>query len=183
MAGLSGTRLVIRKMAAARSQIDTALTLYFNESDPVSIHSLTAAANAILADVNRARGGSPMARELFLVHFAENERGMARKKMKEAENFFKHADNDPDGMLIFDPAYTELLLLDACEKYHELTQDKVPSMIVFRLWFLVEAGKNWVMSPEWERQRENARRIYRGRTRATFLREAEPDALRFLAGL
>jgi hypothetical protein len=59
--------------------------------------------------------------------------------MREAENLFKHADKDTEGMVTFDPACTDPRLLDACEKYYEITQDKVPSMLVFLLWFLVEA--------------------------------------------
>lgn len=43
------------------------------------------------------------------------------RKLNEAENFFKHADRDPDQLLSFNPGMSELLLWDCCMKYHQLS--------------------------------------------------------------
>jgi hypothetical protein len=43
----------LSKLDVARRQLETAITLYFHESDPVSIHTLTAAAHGVLRDLSR----------------------------------------------------------------------------------------------------------------------------------
>ena len=37
------------------------------------------------------------------------------------ENFFKHADRDPDGVIEFRPSLTKFFLFDAVEMYRQLT--------------------------------------------------------------
>ena len=50
----------LSKLEAARRQLETAIKLYFADGDDVSIHSLVAAAYALLRDINEYRGGEPM---------------------------------------------------------------------------------------------------------------------------
>ena len=51
-------KLCVSKLEAGKRQLETAITLYFNYGDPVSIHSLSAAAYVIFRDLNKRRGGS-----------------------------------------------------------------------------------------------------------------------------
>lgn len=46
----------VSKLDAAKRQLGTAIRLYFSDGDPVSIHTLTAAAYNILRDVTKQKG-------------------------------------------------------------------------------------------------------------------------------
>ena len=48
----------IRKIDAARSQLDTAIELWFQDADPVSIHTLVYAAHEIIDVVSKENGRS-----------------------------------------------------------------------------------------------------------------------------
>ena len=56
----------------------------------------------------------------------------------EAENFFKHADRDPEGVIDFSPEINELLLWEASLKYSELTSEETSPMAAIQLWFQVK---------------------------------------------
>jgi len=130
-------KLKISKLDAAKRQLETAIRLYFNEADPVSIHTLAGAAHTILRDLNNKYGGKPMIVSDYLVK--DEFKKQVRKKINEAKNHFKHADEDPESSIDFRPEVNEFVIFDACEKYIELTSEKVPYFIIFRIWF---AGKH-----------------------------------------
>ena len=141
--------LQISKLDAAKRQLEMAIVLYFHEADPVSIHTLTAAAYNIIRDINAKRGGLPMyVKGLFFSIIKEEYRQEIIKKIQAAENFFKHADKDSDEVLKFNPAQTELLILDACMKYYEMTGEKVPSHVVFQGWYAMNNPEAYSLPPE-----------------------------------
>ena len=141
--------LQLSKLDAAKRQLETALALYFNRADPVSVHTLAAAAYNVLSALNAKRGGSPMMKDLTgLLDTAEAK--AVQRSLNEAENFFKHADRDSDGLLKFNPQYSEVLLLEACEKYMQLTGEHVPLMAAFKAWFIVNHPNAFRLPPEYE---------------------------------
>ncbi len=127
----------ITKLDAAKRQLESALLLYFNYCDPVSIHTLCAAAYNILRDVNAKRGGELMVKDMWQYLDAEKAKEFHRH-VNMAENFFKHADRDSDGMYTFNPEGTEALLAEASRKYIEMTGEYPPYRHVFLTWFVVE---------------------------------------------
>ena len=126
--------LNISKLDAARRQLETAIRLYFSEADPISIHTLTAAAYNVIHDVNESRGGKPMFVKRTDIIKPEHVKEF-RAKINEAENFFKHGDRDADGTLRFKPAVTEYLMFDACLRYCNLTAEIIPLFSVLVKWF------------------------------------------------
>jgi len=60
-----------------------------------------------------------------------------RQKLNQPENFFKHANHDSGDPLEFNPAVTEFFLLDACNKYRELTGESVPTLSLFVSWYML----------------------------------------------
>ena len=139
-------RLQIAKLDAAKRQLETAIRLYFHEADPVSIHTLTAAGYELIKDLNKHWGGDPMwTKEMLPNQWAKPEyRAELLQSLNEAENFFKHADKDHDQLLDFNPRQTELLLLDACEKYHVMTGERSPLFLVYRMWAYLTWAKGMV---------------------------------------
>jgi hypothetical protein len=128
-------RIKISKLEAARRQLDTAIRLYFSHADPVSIHTLAAAALDLLKNLDEQGPKTGT----FYDHLETN---VKPEYLKEAnnifrapQNFFKHANTDPERVLDFLVALPELFLISGCEKYHELAAEETPEMLVYRLWF------------------------------------------------
>jgi hypothetical protein len=134
----SGRRkdIPITKVDAAKRQIDTAIDLWFRNGDPVSIHTLTAAARRILLDLSKHRKG-PLGlfdTELYIVPGKEKE---YKKAIRAPETFFKHAEKDPDATFKFNPEATDCYLLDCCHSFHELAGHKTELMAIFNLRFFL----------------------------------------------
>src|SRR6266540_690470 len=105
-------KITIAKLDAARRQLETAITLWFNDGDPVSIHTLACAAYEIIHVVSKTKNRWQDLLFDSLV-IKDEYRNEWTKRLKEPANFFKHARNDPDGSLDFDPAVSEGFILFA----------------------------------------------------------------------
>jgi hypothetical protein len=106
--------LEITKLDAARRQLRTALHLWFGDGDPVSIHTLLAAAHEIIHRLYRNKGLVNLVFDTDLIK--DEYRGEFAKKIKEAPNFFKHANHDTDKSILFNPEandYMAMFLLQA----------------------------------------------------------------------
>ena len=90
------TKLRVSKLEAGKRQLETAIILYFNYGDTVSIHTLSAAAYGVLRDLNEKRGGEPMFKEPLWQLMDTPELREYRKLINQPENFFKHSDRNPD---------------------------------------------------------------------------------------
>lgn len=129
----------IAKIDAARRQLETAIELYFQGGDVVSVHTLAAAAREILADLCEHREVEPFfSQERMLKELVKPEfRDMLYKALHKAENFFKHADRDPDKLLAFNPKQSEFIILECVETYVELTKEFPALILAFRTWWMV----------------------------------------------
>jgi hypothetical protein len=88
-------------------------------------------------------------------------------------NFFKHAEHDHDEVLEFLPSQTEILLLDACLKFHDLTNEIVPTLAAYQTWFWLGPGAEFVDTTQ-ELKVERFRAIFKGRSRVSFFNEVIP---------
>ena len=131
-------KYTISKIDAARRQLECAIRLYFNDGDAISIHTLAAAARNVLLDLCRYRGqSSAILREELIKNYVKPEHAKdVRAVYKRAENFFKHADSDPDEVLTFDPEGSEYFLFEATEAYQLLSGEATPHMLTFRTWWI-----------------------------------------------
>lgn len=103
----SGHDLQITKLDAAQRQLRTAVRLWFHDGDPVSIHTLLAAAHEIIHRLYRNKG---LVNLMFDSDMIKDEhRGDFARVMKAAPNFFKHANNNSDQTLSFNPEINDLL--------------------------------------------------------------------------
>lgn len=129
----------LSKTDAAKRQLVTAIRLYFNWEDDVSIHTLTAAARNMLCDLCKKRAVThPLLLDRLLAEFVKPEHHKEfRNKSRESGSFFKHADRDPDELLTFNPETTEYMLLEAVEAYTVLTGEHVPELHAYRGWWLL----------------------------------------------
>ncbi|ESX21182.1 hypothetical protein [Mesorhizobium sp. LSJC264A00] len=84
----------ITKTEGARRQLETAIDLYFENGDSLSIHTLAFAVLKVLFDIYPHRVGDGFAAQLDALL-----RNEGWKAMSGVANFLKHADRDPDAFL------------------------------------------------------------------------------------
>ena len=127
----------ITKLEAAERQINEAIRLFFERRDIVAVHTLAAASDQVLSDLCVANGI-----ESQLRHYADFIRDEARPEwfrlLRQAENFFKHANRDPGGTLDFNTQQTMWVLFDATYLYLRLTNDLTYEAGVFLCWFFLK---------------------------------------------
>lgn len=126
----------VSKLEAARRQLETAIKLYFEYGDEVSIHTLAAAGYSVIRDINEYRGGEPMLKDLHCFLSVDLAREF-KKYVNRPENFLKHADKDPNATGELNPRWTEALMWEANRKYCEVTGDWPKALMSFIFWFVV----------------------------------------------
>lgn len=123
----------LSKLEAAQRQLNAAIDLYFESGDEVATHTLAGAAYTLVTDLNgRARNID----ELLKFIKPKNHEDF-RKRWNKPQNFFKHANRDPEAILDFNPQMTEIVLLMACEEYGELGE-RSDQMYLFAAWFMLQ---------------------------------------------
>jgi hypothetical protein len=125
----------LTKLEAARRQLETAIKLYFADGDEVSIHALAAASYSLVRDINQHLQGEPMLKDLHRLLPDDLAREF-RTYINRPENFFKHADKDPDEVGELEPKWTEVLIWEASRKYCEITGEQNRLLITFIFWFV-----------------------------------------------
>lgn len=167
--------LTISKLDAAKSQLETVIRMYFNSGDPVSMHTLAAAGYNVIRDINEKRGGKPMVvKDQIFEHVKPEHHKLLREKMNEAENFFKHADRDHDASLDFNPDSTEFLILDACDKYAELTGELPPMFQIYRSWIMITHQEIFTLPEDQLRILKDATRTFTAAGRASYFNKMLP---------
>jgi hypothetical protein len=123
------------KLDAARRQLETAISLLFEGGDAISTHTLAYAAFGILKDVAAHRGATNVLASAEALA-AAGKKGEFWKGFNRAGNFFKHADRDPDAVLIGMPEEeNEALISIALSIYDDLGCIKSVDLRAFSLWW------------------------------------------------
>jgi len=105
-------KLRLDKIEASSRQLTTAINLWFNEGDPVSIHTLACSAYQIVHDINSKAGGPDLLYDSLNVK--DEYRGLWINTIKKAYNFMKHADRDPGETVELDPSVNEVFIMYTC---------------------------------------------------------------------
>ena len=116
----------------ARGQLDTAITVWFYYGDPVSIHTLAAAAQEILQGVAGKKRPSP------LLKFLKTKPKSFQKKITDPQNVFKHAGKDPKHVIPYDPLVGETIITTAILHYQDVYHTLTPFMRAFSIRFSFE---------------------------------------------
>ena len=119
----------VSKQDAIRRQLDTAIWLWFHEDDTVSIHTLACSALKVADDV----GQTCRVRAMLFEHLPSH----LKKDAIAAQGFFKHAKDDPNDVLLFNPGITPYHIYDAATCYKAIYSSLSPLMAAFVLRFLL----------------------------------------------
>src|SRR5438094_382779 len=130
---LLSDEIVVDRIDAARCQLETAITMFFNDGDVVSQHTLVMAAHGILYDLARQRGVGGSFKDSPLIPRE------ARRKFIDAlhlpQNFFKHGDTVGGSKIRFRHNGTHFFLFDAVRLFALLAREVTHPMRVFLMWF------------------------------------------------
>ena len=144
------TMIEVSKLDAAKRQMEVAIRLYFNNDDPVAVHTLTGAVYNLLRDINKSQKRQPMfLKGWFIDVFVKPEfKKKAIHIINEPENFFKHADRDPDSILSFKPEATEELLHESGCVYEKMTGESLPLVLCFHIWYMINRPEDYEYIPD-----------------------------------
>lgn len=127
-------KITISKLEAAKRQLRMAIKMLFEEIDPIPVHTLIGAASILLSDLVEKeapeRSWDRFAQEANKITAAEYYR-----IMRSAQNYLKHAKDDPYSLLDFNPIDTENLAFWAVMNSGELGELSMEES-VYQLWFL-----------------------------------------------
>ena len=128
-------KLRISKIDAARRQLDCAIELWFHDKDEVSIHTLAAAAYQIIHDLKEHRGEpQPLLYDADLIK--DEYRSKWINLLKKPVNFFKHADNDPEGAVELSPFGNIVFLMSAAAGLRLLGEQSY-AVNAFVFWLII----------------------------------------------
>src|SRR6266849_5095750 len=104
------TMQTVSKLDAATRQLHMAIRLYFQDADPLGVHTLAGAAHGTLEGLSRKRGlGNSLQSKSAGVQTGHH--ASVVRMIKEAKVFLKHANRDPDAVLTFNPDWTDFLVM------------------------------------------------------------------------
>jgi hypothetical protein len=166
--------LTVSKLDCARGQFETAILLWFEDKDPVSIHVLAAGAHQICHRIGIERGiESP----IYFCQGALSPADFAKYKqyLLRIEGFFKHADKKkneahPDVEITFKPMISAFYIFDGLELFHAIGGALTLLMLAFRARMAQEVP-GLISQPLVDALPENVRIDARKLTRGVFLKK------------
>lgn len=140
--------IVATKRDIVESQLKTAIRLFFEERDAVSIHTLIASAHQILFDIGKQKGVTSA------IKATKNLRGSEvaafLKSINYPYNFIKHADKDQDKEIHLGPLLqlTQDFIMDAIVMFQNLYGDIPIEAKVYWHWFVSKYPQDFDNLPE-----------------------------------
>ncbi len=119
-------KVSIDKLQAARRQLDVAVELFFHDGDPVAVHALGAASCEILEDLMAHAGVEDDLIAVLLPDYRDRFRALWRAP----QNFFKHANRDPNSVLDYETALAGQVLFRACRHYSHFAPVTAPMRVL-----------------------------------------------------
>jgi hypothetical protein len=132
---MSDASLVVTKLDAAKRQLRTAIELWFADADPVSVHTLAAAAHEIVHTLYRRKGLSGLMFDSPLIR--DDMRSEFARRVKAISTFFKHAQRDADETLSFNPVANETHMLFATYGLHLMGESHEITEKALIAWFML----------------------------------------------
>lgn len=120
----------LNKRVVATSQLETAIRLWFEYGDPVSIHTLAAAAHGIFHVL-----GKQIGEPSIILDYLRSLKKPDYDRFAEAQNFFKHSNTDVNDLIGYDPMHAEIIMLDCIHVYGLLAHDVTLLMAAFVMRF------------------------------------------------
>lgn len=127
------------KIEVAEIQLRVAIRMFFREEHPIAIETLVGAASGVLRGLADQRGLGGILHDN--VHIKPEQKKNWIRLLHEAQNFFKHADEDPGATYDYEPQGLHHLLLEACQLYVQLVSSdhskelQIKEIVMYQIWF------------------------------------------------
>ncbi|EMF8823749.1 hypothetical protein V4T79_003321 [Vibrio parahaemolyticus] len=146
--------LELSKFDVAERQLHLAIELFFLQSDPVSIHTLSEASSQVLRDI----APSFSKHSFYRQHQAltKSEQKKLNTQLNEARNFFKHADKDPSETIQFNPGSNHLSLFETSLLHYEIKGSIDLEIVIYFAWFLSHYSENFPFPSDFMDKVKNA---------------------------
>jgi hypothetical protein len=131
-----GPQEKITKLEAARRQLHTAIRIFFENGDLISVHTLSRASHDLLRTLLKAKGEGSFIKDSEYIKPEHREK--FSKYLNYPSNFFKHADRDPEDVLTFHHMLCPIWLCDCCMMYQHLTGKFSRECAAFVMWYIVQ---------------------------------------------
>ena len=128
----------VSKLEGAERLLNTAIQLFFDAGDMLSVHVLVAGAHEVLRTL---LSNSGVAASLIKDNptIRPEKLKEVRSQMNRTQNFLKHADKDPDSILDYYEAGIPFWIYDAIRMHSKLPgSSKYRAFFIFQIWFLRE---------------------------------------------
>jgi hypothetical protein len=137
----------ITKLDAAKAQVATAIWLYFEDRDPISVHTLVVAAGEIIDRICDSKGTLSM-RSGLLARIVPDRRKEVIAALNKAANFFKHASSSKPNQVLKDFSDDRNLLgiLMAADGLRLLSVEMVETRM-FAAWVAIVEPHLMLVSP------------------------------------
>ncbi len=130
----------ISRPDAASMELNVACTMYMMDENPIAIQALVGCASNLLIEYAEKKNIQNFYHD-FEKTIRPEKLHEFRTAYKQAQNFVKHADSNPDKKLDFDYRKLEQQLLVACRVYQDITKTIEPPQQAFIFWY-------YLMHPE-----------------------------------
>lgn len=126
--------IVVTKIEAARHQLEMAIKLWFDDDDPISIHTLVSAAQEIVHPFAKAAGTFEGVLDTIYAKPGYEEEWLAW--MRVYQNFFKHGSKDREASIKFNPVADEGLIRTVIQVYYGVTGTTTTMMNAYIAHFI-----------------------------------------------
>jgi len=135
---------LLTKLNVAERQLVEAVKLFFEKRDPVSIHTLTGAAIGILEPILEHKKvniyNQPLVfhPEIIKIWAKPEYEDVFLYSFRKHQNFFKHADKEPEGKIEFNLALNNLKLLYGIMLHDIIADYYLYEFFIYKIWFQIK---------------------------------------------
>ncbi|MGA2081644.1 MAG: hypothetical protein ABSH53_13685 [Holophaga sp.] len=126
----------LNKFEVAERLLNQAILLFFEEGDPISVHTLAEAASQIFYDLRVQFGAKSLLRDSDLIRNEYKKEWL--DYLQKYRNFFKHADREPSETLEFKESLNHYHLLDAVNMYSQMKKVWTPETVMLISWITLK---------------------------------------------
>lgn len=132
-------KIKVSKIQSAEMQLNEAIFLFFDKANPIVIETLIGAVIGLLIPLGKEYGVEAPLHDSDIIK--PEYKKLWISTLRKAQNFFKHADNDPGDVLSYENAILPFRIFEACHLFRHIASNKClkyrqsQSTIMFEMWF------------------------------------------------
>lgn len=148
--------LLLSKFDVAERQLLQAISMFFRDEDPVSIHALSESASRTLHGLIKKNGNTKFISDGGLIK--EGAKDTLDRLLSESRNFHSLLDQDPHTSRTFKPVFNHASLITSVNTHYIMKKKYGPETFVFLAWYNREYPDHIREDPSYADMLEGVRR-------------------------